>query len=136
MLGVAACTAGKAGDNAPTTTASQTGGGRSPQITVGTTPGSYRFTDAGLTATVKLTGSTGTLQIDNRTGRTLAQPDLYILDARDGSRIEVDVDGAAPIRNGETASFAVAVRKHIELKNIGWVDLLIGPDDYGGFVQQ
>ena len=135
-LAAAACTSGKATEDHATGSASRGGGHPSPPTSVGTTPGSYRFANGGITATVKLEGSSGTLEIENDTGRTLARPDLYVLDARDGSRIEVRVDGAAPIRDGDKVSLAIALQRQIELKNIGWVDLLIGGDDYGGFVQQ
>lgn len=100
-------------------------------------PGSvvYRYANAGLVATLVLEGQGGTLEIDNGTGRELPKPGFYILDARDGHRIDGSVEDAAPVPDGDKKEFAVSFTR-IEDKNIGLVVLLMGPDNYGGFVKQ
>jgi hypothetical protein len=101
-------------------------------------PGSgvYVYENAGLTATVDLDDTTGTIEIVNDTGRELAKPDLYVLDARDGHEILGRVLEARPIPNGERASFEVAFPPELDVKNIGLLILLIGTDNYGAFVPQ
>jgi hypothetical protein len=95
----------------------------------------YRYANAGLVATLVLEGQRGTLEIDNGTGRELPDPGFYILDARDGHRIDARVEGAAPVPDGERKDFTVSFTG-IEDRNIGLVVLLMGPDNYGAFVEQ
>jgi hypothetical protein len=131
----AGCTrqpSGGKGSAAPTAT------GATPSSVVSSVPageGVYVYQNAGLTATLELKGNTGTLSIDNQTGRELAPPAFYLLDARDGRRVDGRVDGATSTPDGQTTEFDVAY-SGLELKNIGLAVLLIGPDNYGAFVRQ
>jgi len=92
----------------------------------------YVYANAGVVATLQLEDGAGTLEVVNRTGTELPRPDFYILDARDATRVEGTVKGAAPIPNGGTRTFGVSFPP-MELKNIGLVVLLMGSDNYGAF---
>ncbi len=132
-LAGAACT-GAGGEHEGGATRSGDG---TPTFTVTAPPGTavYRYENAGLTATLLIKGSTGTLEIENATGRELPKPSFYILDARDGSRVDGEVADAADIADGQTARFDVSFAG-IEPKNIGLLILLVGKDNYGAFVEQ
>lgn len=95
----------------------------------------YHYANAGLSATLQLEGDKGTLTIQNATGRELSPPGFYILDARDGKRIDGTVDAPGPVPDGQTGTFHVSF-SGLEDKNIGLVVLMIGPDNYGAFVRQ
>jgi hypothetical protein len=97
--------------------------------------GVYVYQNAGLTATLELAAGAGTLEIDNKTGRELAPPSFYLLDARDGRRVDGVVDATAATPNETTATFDVAF-SGLEVRNIGLAVLLIGQDNYGAFVRQ
>ncbi len=130
-----ACTGSKL---KPTQTPS---GATGQTVTVSVPPGTslYEYVNAGLTATLTLKGTsnqlTGTLEIQNGTGRALPRPAFYILDARDGHRIDGKVDASADVQDGQTKTFRVTF-DGLELKNLGLVVLLMGRDNYGAFVQQ
>ena len=100
-------------------------------------PGSdaYVYADpAGITAELTLDTSGATLTIENATGRALARPGVYVLDARDGRRVAWTVVAAAPIPDGATAEFAVERPASPEDKHIGLAALLFGGEDHGAFV--
>lgn len=101
--------------------------------------GLYRYANAGLVATLTLKGTssrlTGTLEIQNGTGRALPEPAFYVLDARDGHRIDGKVSALTGVADGQTKTFEVTF-DGLELKNLGLVVLLMGRDNYGAFVQQ
>jgi hypothetical protein len=103
--------------------------------TISVPPGSsvYRYANAGLVVILDL--DTATLEVQNGTGRELPKPDFYVLDARDGSQIEGQVQASAVVSDGQTATFDVTL-SGIESRNIGLVVLLMGKDNYGAFVQQ
>ncbi len=101
----------------------------------GSVAGEYVYQNAGLTATLDISGEGGTLTIQNRTGRELGRPGFYLLDARDGRRVDGLVEQAAPTPDGRTSTFDVAF-SGLEPWNIGLVVLLIGADNYGAFVKQ
>jgi len=103
--------------------------------TISLPPGSsvYRYANAGLVVILDL--DTETLEVQNGTGRELPKPDFYVLDARDGSQIDGQVQASAVVSDGQTATFDVTLTG-IELKNIGLVVLLMGKDNYGAFVRQ
>jgi len=131
----AACTGSDGGDEGKgngTGSVSET-----PTAVVTGPPGTvvYQYANAGLTATLVIKGQSGTLEVDNGTGRELPKPGFYILDARDGRRVEGKVAEAAPIPDGDKMRFKVSFAG-IEDKSIGLVVLLMGPDNYGGFVEQ
>jgi hypothetical protein len=97
--------------------------------------GVYVYQNAGLVATLELRGSAGTLRIDNETGRELPAATFYLLDARDGRRVDGSVESPAATPDGSTSEFAVRF-SGLEVRNIGLAVLLIGPDNYGAFVRQ
>ena len=140
VLALTACTAG----DEPNAGSSGVSGGTAgtgatapsgPTGTISIPPGSsvYRYVNAGLQAVLDL--DTDTLEIRNETGSELGKPGFYVLDARDGSQVDGQVVDPAPVPEGETATFDVAL-DGIELRNIGLVVLLMGPDNLGAFVQQ
>jgi hypothetical protein len=138
VLALAACTGGTGPDGkSPSDGSGASGGSSAPTETFSGPPGTalYRYVNAGLTATMRLDGNTGTLEIDNATGRELAKPSFYILDARDGTQIDGTVDTATTVPDGETATFDVSYGG-LDIKNIGLLVLLMGRDNYGAFVRQ
>lgn len=95
----------------------------------------YVYADpAGITAELTLDTSGATLSIENATGRALARPGVYVLDARDGRRVAWTVVAAAPIPDGATAEFVVERPASPEDKHIGLAALLFGGEDHGAFV--
>ena len=138
VLALAACT-GSGGPQAtsPSGAPGATGGPPTPSESFSGPPGTAisRYVNAGLTATMQLDGNTGTLEIDNATGRELEKPSFYILDARDGTRIDGTVDGATTVPDGQTDTFDVSYGG-LDMKNIGLLVLLMGHDNYGAFVRQ
>ena len=139
-IALAACTDGVDGTDGATGASGATGAtgdeGPTPAQTFTGPPGTavYAYANAGLQVTLDIDGNEGTIEIENGTGRELPEPDFYILDARDGSRIEGDVSEAAPIPVDQTSTFAVSFAG-IEVRNIGLVVLLLGQDNYGAFVR-
>lgn len=140
VLTLAACTDG--GDDAEGATAATAGTGATgvtgptPVETFTGPPGTavYSYANAGLKATLDVEGDDGVLEVENATGRELPDPGFYILDARDGSRVEGEVSEAGSIPDGETSEFDVSFAG-IEVRNIGLVFLLLGEDNYGAFVR-
>lgn len=141
VLALAACTGGNGAESKTPSGGSggsgATGGSPTATGSFSGPPGTalYLYVNAGLTATMHLDGNTGTLEIDNATGRELAKPSFYILDARDGTQIDGAVDGATTVPDGETATFDVSYGG-LDIKNIGLLVLLMGRDNYGAFVRQ
>lgn len=103
---------------------------------INTKPGSYRYANSGLQVTFEIEGATGTLTVENGTGHDLDKPSLYILNATDGSRTDLKVIDPQPVPDGKTMEFQVRLPQGLLVKDIGWVDLILGRDDYGGFVPQ
>jgi hypothetical protein len=140
VLALAACTGSGSPKTSPSGTSGTTGGTTGPPTPTESfsgPPGTalYKYVNAGLTATMQLDGNTGTLEIDNATGRELAKPSFYILDARDGHQVDGTVDGGTTVPDGQTATFDVSY-SGLDIKNIGLLVLLMGRDNYGAFVRQ
>jgi hypothetical protein len=134
VLTLSACTSdGK--DGGRTTGPSGQTGVSGPTGTISVPPGSnvYRYVNAGLVAILDL--DSDTLEIQNRTGRELARPAFYVLDARDGTEVDGRVESSAVVPDGQTETFDVTL-SGIEPKNIGIAVLLMGKDNYGAFVRQ
>ena len=108
-----------------------------PEATATGPPGTavYRYTNPGLLATMSLDGDSGTLAIENDTGRELPPPGFYILDARTGHRVGGEVKDPTVIPNGEAKTFRVSF-SGLGIKDIGLVILLVGHDNYGAFARQ
>ncbi|MDH4111955.1 MAG: hypothetical protein OEV60_04630 [Actinomycetota bacterium] len=95
---------------------------------------SYVFTDAaGIEARLTLEGDGAMLTVENDTGAALPRPGVYVLDARDGSRIDWTVVDARAASKGES-EWQVERPPVPEAKHIGLVVLLFGGEDYGAFV--
>ncbi len=133
LLAFAACTGG----GRPISSAEPSSTSPSAAVTISVAPGegAYLYQNAGLTATLELDAGAGTLEIENDTGRDLAPPAFYLLDARDGRRVPGTVADATPTPDGQTTTFDVSF-SGLDVKNIGLAVLLIGSDNYGAFVRQ
>jgi hypothetical protein len=97
-------------------------------------PGAYVYRSDEIEATFELNGDAGTLSVFNGTGFPLDDPGVYLLDARDGSRVDAEVMDAAPVPDGETGEFEVAIPGAPEAKHVGMLVLLAGDADLGAFV--
>jgi len=108
-----------------------------PVTTVTGAPGTavYTYINGGLLVTVELGGNAGTITVDNGTERRVGTPDVYVLDALDGHRIEGEVASAAPVAAGERSTFDLTVGGITHAGNIGLLVLLLGADNYGAFVR-
>ena len=99
-----------------------------------TSTDSYVFTDAaGIEARITIEEEGAVLTVENDTGGTLPRPGVYVLDARDGSRVDWTVVEAAALSEGES-EWQVERPTVPEPKHIGLVVLLFGGEDYGAFV--
>lgn len=96
-------------------------------------PGAYVYRRPGIEATFELRGDAGTLVVLNETGFPLDDPGVYLLDARDGSRVEAEVTDPASVPDGRTRGFEVEVPDAPEAKHVGLVVLMVGDDDFGAF---
>jgi len=105
---------------------------RSPSLEVA--PGAYVYLSDEIEATFDLRGDEGTLSVFNGTGFPLDDPGVYLLDARDGARVDAEVIDAAPVPDGETSEFEVAIPGAPEEKHVGMIALLAGDADLGAFV--
>jgi hypothetical protein len=138
LVAFAACTDD---GNPPAATAATGGGptssaGPTPAETFSGAPGTATYTYAldGLTVTVELDGSEGTMLVENETEHDLDAPGLYVLDAADGHEIDGEVLASAPVPAGDSATFDVALDE-IGVEEIGLLVLLFGADNYGAFVR-
>lgn len=94
----------------------------------------YVYTDpAGIEARLKLSVDAATLTVINDSGSELSAPGVYVLDARDGTKVRWKVTQAASIPDGESVTFQVSRPAVPEAKHIGLVALLFGGEDYGAF---
>jgi hypothetical protein len=126
-LALAACTGG--GD--PPADAVESPQTSPPPVT---STDSYVFTDAaGIEARLTIEAEGAVLTVENDTGGPLPRPGVYVLDARDGVRVDWSVVGAAAAPDGES-EWQVERPAVPEPKHIGLVVLLFGGEDYGAFV--
>jgi len=126
-LGMAACT----GDADPPADAEASPQTSPPPVT---STDSYVFTDAaGIEARITIEEEGALLTVENDTGGALPRPGVYVLDARDGSRVDWTVVDAASAAEGEN-EWRVERPAVPEPKHIGLVVLLFGGEDYGAFV--
>lgn len=105
---------------------------RSPSLEVA--PGAYVYLSDEIEATFELDGNAATLSVLNRTGFPLDDPGMYLLDARDGSRVDAEVIDTAPVPDGQSREFEVAIPGAPEAKHVGLIVLLAGDADLGAFV--
>jgi len=108
--------------------------GPTPAETLTPGVGVFTYENAGLKVTADIEGTAGTVEVDNGTDNDLEEPGLYILDAVDGHRVQVEVQGSAPLAAGETATFPVSLGE-TDVDQIGLLILLFGKDNYGAFVR-
>jgi hypothetical protein len=106
----------------------------SPSPALEVPPGAYVYRTKEIEATFELKGNTGTLLVFNGTGLPLDDPGVYLLDARDGSRVDAEVTDAAPVPDGQTGEFEVTIPGAPTAKHVGLIALLAGNADLGAFV--
>jgi hypothetical protein len=128
-LGVA-CTGD--GDDGPTSTPSASPTSPVPTGPVRFEPGAYRYEFGGVTADLLFDGNDATMDVKNASGAELAQPSLYVVDGS-GTQRDGLVADAAPIPDGESASFQVTFPDEVTDETIGLVILLFGDSNYGAF---
>ena len=99
-----------------------------------TSANSYVFTDAaGIEARIAIEDEEAVLTVTNDTGAALPRAGVYVLDARDGTRVDWTVLEAASVPEGES-EWQVERPPVPEAKHIGLVVMLFGGEDYGAFV--
>lgn len=134
LLGLALLTlslAGCTGDGDPPAGAEESPRTSPPPAT---SADSYVFTDAaGIEARLTIEGEGARLTVENDTGAALPRPGVYVLDARDGARVDWTVVDPAGAPEGES-EWQVDRPAVPEPKHIGLVVLLFGGEDYGAFV--
>jgi hypothetical protein len=129
VLGVA-CTSD--GDAEPTLTPSASPTSPIPTGPVPFEPGAYRYEYGGVTADLRFDGSDATMDVKNASGAELAAPALYVVDGSGTHRDGVVAD-AAPIPDGQSATFQVAFPDQVTSETIGLVVLLFGDSNWGDF---
>jgi hypothetical protein len=131
LLLVVASSCTGSGDGSPSTT---TAPASSPVPTgpVRFQPGEYRYEFGGVVASLSFDGSSATLDVKNASGAALDPPALYVIDGT-GAREDGTVSGAAPIPDGESATFQVTFPGSVTPKSIGLVILEFGDSNYGAF---
>jgi hypothetical protein len=127
ILGVA-CTGD--GNDEPTRTPAASPTSPVPTGPVRFEPGHYRYEFGGVTADLVFDGSGATLDVTNASGAELAAPSLYVIDGS-GAHQDGVVTDAAPIPDGESATFDVTFPDSVTDETIGLVDLLFGDSNYG-----
>jgi len=124
----AACTGNGDGGGSPTPT--ETTASPVPTGPVRFEPGHYRYEFGGVVADLVFHGSDATMDVKNATGAELAAPALYVIDGS-GTKSDGVVADAAPIADGEDATFHVTFPDPVTEKTIGLVVLLFGDSNWG-----
>jgi hypothetical protein len=128
-LGVA-CTGD--GNDQPTRTPAATPTSPLPTGPVHFEPGHYRYEYGGVIAELVFDGNAATMDVKNGTGAELATPALYVVDGLGTQRDGIVAD-AAPIPDGESATFQVTFPDQVNEETIGLVVLLFGDSNWGDF---
>ena len=100
---------------------------------IDTPPGSYRYGALGVEAVLTMDGLEGKVEIQNDTDVELGPPRLYVLDAGDGSVIDLLAEDAALVPPGARATFHL-VYDAVRAPDVGMAFLRLGEDDFGAFV--
>jgi hypothetical protein len=122
---LASCT----GDGGNGTVPSPTGSPPAPP----TAPGSYVYDFNGVTATFRLHGDDGSLEIRNGAGIRLGPPELSILAADAGEPLVGSLSSAGPLPSGARETFDVALPEALHPRDVGLVVLSFGTDVWGAF---
>ncbi len=130
LVAAAACTGD--GDDGQTPTPTATTTSPVPTGPVRFEPGAYRWEFGGVTADLVFDGSDATMDVENASGAELAAPSLYVVEGS-GTRRDGVVADAAPIPDGESATFQVTFPAQVTDETIGLVILLFGGSNYGAF---
>jgi hypothetical protein len=93
-------------------------------------PGEYAYGFADITASLKLTGSAGTLVVTNDSGADMGAPSLYAISG-DAERFDATVDQAASVADGQTSTFKVTFPDKVNEQSVGLIVLLLGDENLG-----
>lgn len=131
LLAVVVVTTACTGDETPEppspTATGPTGQPTGPQGPVEFVPGEYVFDFAGVKAALSFDGNTASLSITNRTGGELAAPTIAAI-LRDGERSPAEVEGAAPLADGDQVELTVRFAEGVTQGTVGAVELGFGDD--------
>ncbi len=127
VLAVSACT----GERAPRPSPDASPQTSPPPVTSAT---EYVYTGPGIEARLELVGGGAELTIENTTGSELPEPGIYVLDARDGGRVDWTLALPAQVADGALERFTLLRPDAPDAKHIGLVALTFGGEDYGAFV--
>ena len=129
-VGLLAACGGANGESTTTGDTSSTGEGTQASVST-----SYSYVNNGLEASFTLSGTSGRLEVANGSGKDIGESAIYSLDPATGDRVDAGVDGAAPIADGTSGSYAVNFPDGFDAIAAGFVGLEFGGEDYGGFVE-
>jgi hypothetical protein len=132
MLIATACERGEA-EPSPSTSPASPKATQTPSPVIDTPPGSYRYSALGVEAVLTIDGLEGKVEIQNDTDVEIGPPRLYVLDAGDGSVIDLLAEDAAPVPPGARATFRL-VYDAVRAPDVGMAFLRLGEDDFGAFV--
>ena len=127
-----ACTESGSGGSGPSGGV-VSGSGQTPSPAVAK-PGVYTLDKSGVSADLRYEAGGWTLIVTNRSGAQIAAPGIYLLGARDGRRVAGRVTGYAPIPDGATYTFKVALARAVAPEDVGLAILLVGAANFGAFV--
>jgi hypothetical protein len=129
MLG-AACTGGDGDEPTPSTGPTSTS--PVPSGPVRFEPGHYAYEFHGVTVDLVFDGSDASMDVKNASGAELAAPSLYVVM---GTGVQQDgvVTDAAPIPDGESATFQVSFPEQVNERTVGLVVLSFGDSNWGNF---
>lgn len=123
-----ACTGGNGDTRTPAPSSTTT----SPVPTGPVTfePGHYAYEFGGVTVAFVFDGSDASMDVKNASGTELAAPSLYVVMGT-GAQQDGVVTDAAPIPDGETATFQVTFPEGVDERTVGMVILSFGDSNVG-----
>ena len=129
-LSAAGCTGG--GGTPPSSPPASSPGPATSNAPVKFKPGEYMYAFGGITASLVLHGSDGTLEIQNQTGGDVGTPVVYVITG-DDQRFDGQIAGAAPIPKGGDVTLSVTFPSQVTEKTVGLVILVLGSNNMGAF---
>jgi hypothetical protein len=122
---LASCTGNGSGGTAPSPTGSPT--------EAAAAPGTYLYDFNGVTATFRLRGDEGTLEVRNGTDTRLGAPRLSLLAADGAEPVAASVEGPGSLAAGARVPFGVSLPEPLHPSDVGLVVLSFGNDVWGAF---
>ena len=125
-----ACTAGSSTATAPS---APVGGSPPPSVNVQATivPGVWTYDLRGLKASFTWKeGGQPTLDVKNASGAEVGAPAIYVV-TQEQKHVDGSIDGAQPIADGGSATYAVTFPSDFQRDDVGLVVLELGDENYG-----